>query len=190
MAAGFGIIYFGASWVFLYIVNQNRLLAVELPGWLTVMGLLIGLLIGGLLTAVSGLVYRVFLKRMAYGETEEAIGIRQVRRVELPITPEDAFGLCIESLRLIKGCRVYEENRSAGRLVARTNVSGRSFGEIIECNIGQAEENRVVVEISSSPVFSWTWVDYGKNLENVNLVLGFLMEQIRSVEPLLPDVPR
>ena len=137
-------------------------------------GLLAGILFGGLMSLILGTLHTWSVKRLPF-KSKNVMDIHQVRSVEMKLLYDKVFDLCIESLRLIRKCRIVEENRSQGKIIARTGITWKSWGEIITFDIRKMNDV-IQVEISSRPVVRTTLVDYGKNLENVEKIASFLEE--------------
>jgi hypothetical protein len=110
---------------------------------------------------------------MSYGKSEEAMGVYHVRNVELRLPYDKTVDLCIESLRLIKKCKIQKEDRSQGKIVARAGMTWRTWGDVISFDFLKIGNDRIQVEVSSRPAVRTTLVDYGKNLENVERIVGF-----------------
>src|SRR4030042_3387264 len=102
------------------------------------------------------------------------MGGHHVRNVELRVPYDEAFDLCIESLNVVKRSKIQKENRSQGKIVARTGMTWRTWGDVISFAIRNPGNDGIQIEVSSRPALRWTLIDYGKNLENVELIIGFL----------------
>jgi hypothetical protein len=63
---------------------------------------------------------------------------------------------------------VVSKDRSA--VVINSRASWRSWGEKIMVEMKDGENNQTQIKITSKPNLSLTFVDYGKNLENIKLV--------------------
>ncbi len=137
-------------------------------------GLLAGILFGGFMSLILGTLHTWSVKRLPF-KSKDVMDIHQVRSVEMKLPYDKVFDLCMESLRLIRKCKIVEENRSQGKIVARTGISWKSWGEIIAFDIHKTNDV-IQVEISSRSVVHTTLVDYGKNLENVEKIVSFLKE--------------
>jgi len=102
------------------------------------------------------------------------MGVHQVRNVELLLPYDKAFDLCVESLSLTKKCEIQDENRSQGKIFAKAGTTWKTWGDVISFEIRKTGNDRIQVEVSSRPAMSTTLVDFGKNLENVETIVGFL----------------
>jgi hypothetical protein len=90
------------------------------------------------------------------------------------------FDLCVASLSLFRRCIIQEENRSLGRIVARTGINWKTWGDVITISFKRTGSNCTYIQISSRPNARTTIVDYGKNLENVERIVSFLKKNIRT----------
>ena len=137
-------------------------------------GLVSGLLFGSLMFFILGVLHSRAVKKIAGDTSEESMATCHVRYIELPLPYDKTFDLCIESLELISRCKIYEEERSQGKIVSRSSVNWKTWGDTISFEITGISNESTAVKISSRPTTKSTIVDYGKNLENVNKVVGFL----------------
>ena len=126
------------------------------------------------MSLILGFLHYRSVKRMSFGTSEEAMGVHHVRNVELRLPYDKAFDLCIESLNLIKKCKIQKEDLSQGEIDARAGMTWRTFGDVISFEVRKIGDDRIQVEVSSRPAVRATLVDYGKNLENVEQIAGFL----------------
>ena len=143
-------------------------------------GLLAGLFFGGFMSLLLGFLHTWSVKRISSGKSEEATSVHHVRSVELRLPYDKAFNLCIESLSLLKKYRIIEEDRSQGKIVAKTGMTWKSWGEVITFEVGEIGNDRTQIEVSSRPAVRTTLVDYGKNLENVKTIIFFLKKHAKT----------
>ncbi|PSP11891.1 MAG: hypothetical protein BRC49_06850 [Cyanobacteria bacterium SW_10_48_33] len=68
------------------------------------------------------------------------------------------------------------DHRSTGSLVARSQTNWASWGERIFFKIQPGADDITRVTFRSRPQFRFTIVDYGKNLENVERIRGYLTQ--------------
>lgn len=137
-------------------------------------GLFEGIFFGVFMSLTLGSLHSQSVKRMPYENSEESMGVHHVRNVELRLPYDDVFNICIESLSSIKKFKIQKEDRSQGKIVARTSVSWKTWGDVISFDVCRIDNNRTQVIVSSKPVVRITLVDYGKNLENVERIVEFL----------------
>jgi len=84
-------------------------------------GLLSGLLFGGFISLLLGFLHTWSVNRMSSGKSEEVADVHHVRSVELNLPYDRVFNLWVKSLSLIRKCRIIEEDRFQGRIVAKTS---------------------------------------------------------------------
>ena len=100
--------------------------------------------------------------------------VHHLRSIELQLPYDKAFNLCIESLSLIKKCKIQKENRSQGKIIAKAGMTWKTWGDVISFDMRKIDNNRTQVTVSSRPIVRTTLVDCGKNLENVEKIIRFL----------------
>jgi len=140
-----------------------------LPG-----GLISGLIFGFLMLIILGFLHGRAVQKIAGNRSGESMSTFHVQKIELLLPYDRAFDLCIRSLDLIGRCRVQEENRAKGMIVARSSVNWKTWGDTITFDITGTSNNGTAVKVSSRPTSWSTIVDYGKNLENVKTIVSFL----------------
>jgi hypothetical protein len=142
---------------------------VGLPG-----GLISGSIFGFVMFIILGFLHSRAVEKIAGDISEESMGTCQVRNMELPLLYDSTFDLCIKSLNLISRCRIQKEDRSQGKIIARSSVNWKTWGDTISFDITGISNEKTAVKISSRPTAKSTIVDYGKNLENVKIIVSFL----------------
>jgi len=145
-----------------------------LPG-----GLISGLIFGFLMFIILGFLHSRAVHRIAGSRSGESMGTYHVQKIELRLPYDRAFALCIKSLDLIGRCRVQEEDRSKGMIIAKSSVNWKTWGDTISFDITGMSNDSTAVNVSSRPTSWSTLVDYGKNLENVNTIVSFLEQSSR-----------
>lgn len=140
-------------------------------------GIISGLIFGFLMFIILGFLHSRAVEKIAGNISEESMGTYQVQKTELQLPYDKTFALCIESLNLISRCRVQEEDRSHGKIVARSSVNWKTWGDTISFEITGISDEKTAVKVSSRPTARSTIVDYGKNLENVKTIISFLIEK-------------
>ncbi len=146
-----------------------------------IVGLMVGLFAGGLFSLAVGYLHRLSVRRMPYGEPEGAMDVHHVRHVELRLPYDQAFDLCISSLSAVRKGGIRREDRPLGRIDVKAGMTWKTWGDVISFDLRRIDENRTRVEVSSGPALRTTLVDYGKNLENVERIMGFLTRRAAGV---------
>ena len=144
-------------------------------------GLFAGIFFGGFMSLILGFLHSRSVKRMPYGKSKEAMDVHHVRNIELRVSYDKAFDLCIESLNLIKRSKIRKEDRSQGKIDARAGINWKTWGDLISLDVRKKDNDRTQVIVLSRPVVRTTLVDYGKNLENVERISSFLKEKSETV---------
>jgi hypothetical protein len=80
------------------------------------------------------------------------------------------FSKLYDILKNIDKIFISNKNVENGVIEAFTKRSWKSFGEDIKIELFKSSKNKVVVVLSSKPRFPITMIDYGKNLENVEII--------------------
>ncbi|MBI5099514.1 MAG: hypothetical protein HZB30_09790 [Nitrospirae bacterium] len=137
-------------------------------------GLISGLIFGFLMFIILGFLHSRAVEKIAGEKSEESMGTYQERNIKLQLPYDRTFDLCIKSLNLISRCRVQEEDRSQGKIIARSFINWKTWGDTISFDIAGISNENTAVKVSSRPTSWSTLVDYGKNLENVNTIVSFL----------------
>ncbi len=143
-------------------------------------GLIGGMFVGSTLSLILGFLHRRSVKQLPYEDYEDALEVKQERRMVLPLSYDKTFNLCIESLKEIKRASINKLDRSQGRIVGRTGMSSKTLGERIIFKVESVDEEKTSVYVLSEPVSPTTAVDYGKNLENVERISAFLEGQMEA----------
>jgi len=143
-------------------------------------GIASGLIFGFLMFIILGYLHSRAVKKIAGDTSEESMATSQVRNIELQLRYDKTFDLCIESLDLISRCRITEQERSIGKIIARSSVNWKTWGDTITFEITRIDNEKTAVKVSSRPTTKSTIVDYGKNLENVKTIVSFLYHRHKS----------
>ncbi|PCH68617.1 MAG: hypothetical protein COC01_03350 [Bacteroidetes bacterium] len=104
------------------------------------------------------------------------MGVHQIRKIELSLSFDEVFNLCISSLDIVTRCKIKNLDKSNGIIEASAGISWKTWGDKISIKIHKKEENLMGIEISSKPALSTTIIDYGKNKANVEKILCHLKE--------------
>ena len=102
--------------------------------------------------------------------------VHQIREIELLGDFNDAFNLCFNSLSIFNKIKIVCQDMESGYIKARTGISWKSYGEIIEFNLTKVDELSTKVKIQSKPQILTTLIDYGKTLENVEAILEYISD--------------
>ncbi|MBI5665644.1 MAG: hypothetical protein HZC49_11260 [Nitrospirae bacterium] len=137
-------------------------------------GLMSGLVFGFLMFIILGFLHSRAVRKISGSSTGESMSTFQVRTIKLRLPFEKAFDLCIKSIGMIRRCRVLEQDRSHGKIIAKSSVNWKTWGDTISFDIVGTSDEVTDIKVSSRPTSWSTIVDYGKNLENVESIVSFL----------------
>ena len=140
-------------------------------------GIFSGIAFGLFMSITLGWLHHRSIKKMPFANSENQVGVHQMRTLRVKLPYETAFGLCKNSLRMIKKGTIQNENSSAGRIEAKAGMTWKTWGERISFDVRKISDRESEVEVSSRPIIRTTLVDYGKNLENVERILLYLKGQ-------------
>lgn len=127
-------------------------------------GVIHGVILGGIMTFVVAIVQRFAPQD----------GIHQTRTIDLPLAYDRAFDSCLAAIGIALNGKIRTQDRATGLIEARTGMTWKSFGEDILITLREISENQTQVRVASRPTLLITWVDYGKNAENIERFIIFL----------------
>ena len=104
--------------------------------------------------------------------TDQTHGSRYERRAEVPLAMAEARRRLLSAVPRLRAR--LEETGDDRRLRFQTRMSWKSFGEVIDIRLEPLSATSTGVEIKSRARIRTTVVDYGKNHENVELLIGAL----------------
>jgi hypothetical protein len=97
------------------------------------------------------------------------------RTIELDCGPEEAARRCRAALRhLRQGCELRPEEAAPGEILAKTEMTMSSAGEIVTMRLGAREDGGTRVEIHSCPWLDTTMFDWGINARNMATIARHL----------------
>ena len=99
--------------------------------------------------------------------------VRREARVTVDGDYEAVFDRCENAVRKL-GARIVLLERDGGHIHARTGLSWRSFGERVNVSITREGDASCVVVLASDSVTPITLVDYGRNSNNLELLIDSL----------------
>jgi len=137
-------------------------------------GIFAGLFYGTFMTIILGLKHHSSIKSIEPTYGESVSNVNQVRTITIKENTNRTYDLCKQALQDLKTCHITKEDRRLGHLHAQTGMTWKSFGERMMLDIAPANNNETKITISSKPKFGGTLIDYGKNAENVQLILNAL----------------
>jgi len=138
-------------------------------------GILSGLFFGTLVSYILISLHKSFSRKVETDSFNHDFGIFQSRRIEIPISYEDTYSLCLQSLNTINRSSVTSQSFNKGEIKARAGLNWKTWGDNVFLKVVK-EEGATIVEISSRPSARSTLVDFGKNLDNVERIKKFLLD--------------
>lgn len=127
---------------------------------------------------LSGIISGVFFgigMTLTLGIVHKTIGknknVKQEQTVVVDLPYDQAFDLCLQSLENVRKSRLVEEDRVNGKIVVKVGLNWATWGDKIIYSISKMDDNQTEVNIVSYPIVKTTLIDYGKNAENISLIL-------------------
>ncbi|MCP4269696.1 MAG: hypothetical protein GY777_29680 [Candidatus Brocadiaceae bacterium] len=142
-----------------------------------ILGISGGLFFGFFMSLILGTMHKVFSKRVQSEDAKDRENVHQIRKIKISFSFDSAFDACIKSIDKIKKSKILEESRSNGKIDAKVGMTWKTFGDRIKFIVTRIDENNTEIEVSSRPAIRTTLVDYGKNLENVQIIEDFIKKQ-------------
>ena len=139
------------------------------------MGVISGITFGLVMAFTYPTIEKVILKKSGYVEGQTKVVHSASWEVKLPIN--EAFNLCVESLRTLPKATIQTSDIITGTVTARTSITWKSWGEIIAFAISESGGS-CKIELTSRPRLKTTLVDYGKNLQNIDTIINFLQGKV------------
>jgi hypothetical protein len=134
-------------------------------------GLLVGAILGFILSLVASLLHLRSVKAILLEGYEEALGVHHKRSVDLQLSRDEAFDLCLDLLESINGYQVQME-RAEGKVVARVAAIGKR--DVITLSLDKSTGGKARLIISSRPALRTTMIDFGRNLKNVEKLVAYI----------------
>ena len=136
-----------------------------------VAGAAAGLLFGG---SMALLTYLADRSNRASGKAVGNGAVHQQREISLPIPADEAFQKAKAAV-LATRAKILRESPGEGSLEAEVPWSWKSFGEIVTIRALASSPTMSTVQVSSRPRLPTTAVDYGRNFDNVEAIVGHML---------------
>ena len=98
--------------------------------------------------------------------TDENLGVTQIRDIKTKLTKTELINKLKKDPIIGKMKMTETENG----ILLKTGISGLSWGEKIRIALKSKSKADYEYQVTSSPKLKMTFVDYGKNLQNVNQI--------------------
>ena len=138
-------------------------------------GIISGLVFGTIASYILISLHKSLSRKVVTDSFNHVFGIFQTRRIEIPLSYEDAYSLCLQSLKTISRCSIQSQSPDEGTMKARAGINWKTWGDDVLIELVKGEM-ATIVEISSRPSARSTLVDFGKNLDNVERIKRFLLD--------------
>ncbi len=173
----FLLVYF--LWILIVVWNLVSLGCDPLKA--VIASIISGIVIGLLGVILTVLFHEIPLKRLRPNSLERMLGNHQVSVVTIDQPIEEAFNICLLSLKNMGDCRIAYENFEAGVISAKTGKDWDGSGERIVLTVSASGMNSSIVTISSKLKNKIAPLDAGKNIENVRYIEKAIFDQTCSI---------
>lgn len=152
-------------------------------------GLLGGLIYGIGMSLILGGINQFSINRLNANYDERLLGVHQVQTLTLAQPFEEALKSCEAAVSQLPKCGVLSTDVEMGVIRAEVGTTWKSFGESVMLTASPLSDTECKVTISSKPKVSTTVVDYGKNAENMRVLLAALGPLTKTAGPALQSDP-
>lgn len=111
---------------------------------------------------------------------------------EYPYARDDVFQAVLRGVKSLSGMQAHTSDPLGGRIVVKTGVSFRSWGENIPVSVTEVAPGRTRVAITSTPktgIMFGGAVDFGKNRGNIEKILAATSQALKHVKPVQQITP-
>jgi hypothetical protein len=136
-------------------------------------GLILGIIYAAFMSIFVCTLHIITIKLLGFPLTEETIKVRHKRNTLVKLTFNQTYDLCINSLSVIRSCKITRKDKSKGIIIAKTAINLKTWSDTITFNI-IAKNNATNIEIESKPPMPTAMIDWGKNLDNVEKIVAYL----------------
>lgn len=150
--------------------------------WGIGVGIMGGFSFGVAMALILGYIQKRSLKKQSDTITTDATGVKPSQILQLRSPFENAFDVCQDSIKTLQRGKVQSMDRQKGEIKAKAGITWKSYGEIVEFNLRQLDDDHVEVKISSKPALPTTLVDYGKNQANVETLVDYIKRHAQVVD--------
>ena len=141
----------------------------------------VGALTGALFGTIMSLIFGTLQHQSFRGKKADAErSVKQSRNIELDLPIDEAFNLCLEAYTQLRRAVIRKIDRESHTIEIRTGINWLTYGEIITLHLSPIDLHTTEVVVNSRPRIKSVMIDYGRNLQNVNLIMLHLREQIAS----------
>lgn len=145
----------------------------------------IGGLLFGSFTAIFVWVASRSTKRR-YGPHAEDVHQSRTMLIDRPVS--EVAKACRDAALTIRKAQLLTKSQSETEIAVKVGMSWKSFGERINISIKSNAKGQSLVTIASTPSYSRTTLDYGKNFEDVELICHALSQRFNLETSKAPEV--
>jgi hypothetical protein len=130
----------------------------------------VGLFYGLFITVVLGTLQLLGTKKMGSAGN---MSPTQSTTVELDSNLDLAFDRCVQALNRL-GAKIQSQDKTKFEIKATSRMTWKSWGEELTIRLSDMQNQKVKIEILSSPKLKTTPMDFGKGRENVEKIAKIL----------------
>jgi len=136
---------------------------------------------GWIFSTVIGSIKKGAINNLPHANKQQANEVEQNRTIDYECTYEDIFPEAINALSTIKKSKVKIADKSSMLILANTGINWKTFGDKIKITFQEKDKNHISLTINSKPRMPGTIVDYGKNFDNVEIIMAYLAARYRQI---------
>jgi two-component sensor histidine kinase len=142
------------------------------------LGVLVGILAAVVSVAIGAIWYRSVMRKRDPNFTFNDAAARAETNVELPVSADEAFTLCVAAIRAVPGYFPKEESRASLVLTGVTGGGAAGYlsfgapGEKLHIHISSVTANSSRAFVRSQPGTAMVVLDFGKNRQNIRTIVA------------------
>lgn len=134
-------------------------------------GLITGIMFGGTMSLILSTIHIVSTKKISFPQDQSDTSVKQTLSLDLNLSYDKAFKICLSSVDAIKRCEVTHQNYNDGIIESKAGITWKTWGDHIRFSIQKINLLKTHIEVTSKLSVSTTIVDYGKNRQNIETVV-------------------
>ena len=103
------------------------------------------------------------------------MAISRTQTLEIPLPVAEAYEKCLRAAEPIPRASLKDADEQQGTIVFKVPISLKSWGERVTLQLSGSGPSATKVEVTSKASFPLTMADYGKNAQNVQQIVDWLM---------------
>ena len=100
---------------------------------------------------------------MSYGVTERTMTVSHMREVDVPLSYDQAYALCLESLSVIGRYKLTKDDYLKGEIEAESGRSWKASRDLVLFKVLKDDNNATKVTLVCRPALEITTFDYGNS---------------------------